>query len=134
MAQLVPTASALPGYGTARLPWTSNPSIGQPYVTKDESHRDSCDGIAGTEGWSPLDVQAAFSWTGSPTVLFASVGSRMAALGWRNEDLATTDQARWTRTLTNGSTAQAALELSPLPPIWMFTATAPPAGKAASGC
>lgn len=54
MDQLTPTVSSLPGYGTAAMPWVSQmpQSLAAPYAVKIEPFRVSCDGRAGTQGWS----------------------------------------------------------------------------------
>ena len=133
--QLTPAATALPGYGTPSLPWASQPSSSQPYLIKSEPHRDSCDGMAGTEGWSQVVLQAAFDWAGSDGALMSKVGSGLDGLGWQRTPIQGTNEAIWKKTLDTGSTATATLTLSPLgPPNWEFVTTAPPAGKAASGC
>jgi hypothetical protein len=133
--QLIPAASALPGYGTPSLPWTVEPSLSKSYLLKIEPQRDSCDGIAGTQGWSQVVLQAAFRWPGTSQALMARVGARLVALGWRQAIAPDEVQAGWMKRLDNGSTATAMLNLSPLgPPSWEFVATAPPVGKPASGC
>jgi hypothetical protein len=135
LSQLVPAASALPGYGTPRLPWTSAPSMSGPYLIKSEPRQDSCDGMAGTQGWSQVVVQAGFDWPGTPDGLFSSVGEHLHALGWKRVSIRdpTDSEAIWLKRLTNGSKAEA--NLSPEGEShWEFVATAPPVGKAASGC
>lgn len=135
MAQIVPAASALPGYGTSSLPWTSAPHLDAPYVMKMEPHRDSCDGMAGTEGWSQVVVQAGFSWSGSSSSLIFQVGAHMVKLGWNLVATLSTSQAQWSRSLSNGTRAVASLDLDPTgPPWWEFVVQGPPVGKAASGC
>ena len=135
LQQLSPAASALPGYGTPRLPWSSQPSTSQPYLIASEPTRDSCDGLAGTEGWSQVVVQGSFDWAGSNSVLFETVGLRLGSFGWYRMPIPGTDEAMWKKPLDNASTATATLTLSPLgPPHWEFVALAPPAGRAASGC
>lgn len=135
MAQLVPTASALPGYGTSKLPWTSVPGMYSGYFIKTEPQRDSCDGRPGTEGWDPVVLQAAFPWRGSPSTLVAQVDARMARLGWGLTGPPTGTEAQWSKRLDNGSRASATLLLSPTgSPWWEFVAQGPPVGTAASGC
>jgi hypothetical protein len=133
--QLVPADSALPGYGTPSLPWRTEPSLSQPYLIKTEPFGDSCDGRPGTQGWSDVVVQAGFSWSGTSDALIASVGSRLTALGWQQAFAPSAIEAGWRKRLDNGSTAGAMLNLDPTgPPGWEFVATAPPLGKAPSGC
>jgi len=133
--QLAPAASALPGYGTANLPWSSQPSLSQPYLIESEPSGDSCDGRAGTQGWSQVVVQGSFHWTGSHEALFVKVGSGLGVLGWHRTPIPGQNEAIWKKRLDNGSTATATLNLSPLgDPEWEFVALAPPVGKAATGC
>jgi hypothetical protein len=133
--QLTPAASALPGYGTTSLPWSSQPSTSAPYLIKSEPRTDSCDGIAGTQGWSQVVVQGSFRWDGSHEALFARVDSGLSALGWNRRQIPSTYQAMWTKRLHNGTIASAMLNLSALgDPNWEFVALAQPAGRAASGC
>ena len=133
--QLVPAASALPGYGTSSLPWASQPNTSRPYLTKTEPDRDSCDGRAGTQGWSQVVVQGSFRWAGSHRALFDKVDSGLSAIGWRQTTIADQNEAIWKKRLDNGSTATAMLDLSPLgSPDWEFVALAPPVGKPATGC
>jgi hypothetical protein len=136
LSQLAPAASALPGYGTPALPWSSQPSVSQPFLIKSEPHRDSCDGMSGTGGWSEVVVQGAFRWSGTHEVLFDQVGSRLTALGWRRVTIPTaSDEAVWKRKLDSKSTATAMLNVSPTgDPNWEFDVTAPPAGNPATGC
>jgi hypothetical protein len=133
--QLTPAASALPGYGTTSLPWSSQPSTSAPYLIKDEPRTDSCDGMAGTQGWSQVVVQGSFRWAGSHEALFAKVDSGLSTLGWHQTQIPGADEAMWKKPLENGTIASATLNLSPLgDPNWEFVALAAPAGRAASGC
>lgn len=134
--QLVPAASALPGYGTSSLPWvTRPPAASDSYLIKSEPGRDSCDGMAGTQGWSQVAVQGSFRWAGSDNSLIESVNSKLSAIGWHQTQIANQSEGFWKKRLTNGSIATAMLNLSPQgDPFWGFVVTAPPAGKAASGC
>jgi hypothetical protein len=133
--QLVPAASALPGYGTSSLPWASQPSTSLPYLTKTEPHSDSCDGMAGTQGWSQVVVQGSFRWAGSHRGLIQLVSVKLSAIGWRQTAVTDPNEAIWKKRLDNGSTATATLDLSPLGnPDWEFVALAPPAGKPVTGC
>jgi hypothetical protein len=135
MNQLAPAASALPGYGTANLPWASQPSLTAPYLIRIEPQRDSCDGMAGTQGWSQVVVQGSFRWAGSHEALFAKITSGLSSLGWHRRSILSTNEAMWKKGLENGSVATAMLNLSPLGgPNWEFVALAPPAGGAAKGC
>jgi len=133
--QLVPAASALPGYGTSSLPWVSNPSLSQAYLIKSEPKQDSCDGRAGTQGWGQAVVRAGFAWTGTTAELVSQVGGHLAALGWNRVSTGTTSSGgvSWAKQLTNGSIASVSLAPEQTP-NWEFVAVAPPVGKAASGC
>jgi hypothetical protein len=133
--QLTPAASALPGYGTTNLSWSAQPSISGPYLIKSEPRMDSCDGMAGTQGWSQVVVQGSFRWDGSHEVLLAKVSSGLGAPGWHLTQIPGDSQAMWKKRLENGTIASAMLNLSPLgDPNWEFDALAPPAGRAVSGC
>ncbi len=141
MDQLVPAATALPGYGTSHLPWVSElglSSVGPEgsYVIKIEPHSDSCDGIAGTQGWSSVVLQAGFHWPGTSATLFSYVNGRLKVLGWnrislkRNPD----EQAMWSLRLKGGKKATASLDPNAYPHLWEFVALSRPVGRAASGC
>jgi hypothetical protein len=139
--QLVPAATALPDYGTPRLPWVS--AIGMSaigpngsYVIKMEPHTDSCDGVASTRGWSDVTLQAGFHWRGTPSSLFLYVDRRLGAIGWHRVPLnrGSDPQAMWWLLLKNGKEARASLFLASPKYPWEFVATAPPIGRAASGC
>ena len=84
MDQLVPTVSALPGYGTSALPWVSQipQSLGASYAIKIEPFQSSCDGRPGTQGWTKVVVQAGFRWKGSLGALVTFMHGRLAELGW----------------------------------------------------
>ena len=141
MDQLVPTLSALPGYGTSALPWVSQipQSLGASYAIKIEPFRSSCDGRPGTQGWTQVVVQAGFRWKGSLGALVTFMHGRLAELGW-----AVVHESRpqdppgqsWTRTLANGSRANLNVtqEGGPTSSTWQLDAIANPVGKAASGC
>jgi hypothetical protein len=139
--QLVPAAAALPGYGTSRLPWGSAVGISagglnDSYVMKMEPHTDSCDGIAGTQGWSSVVLQAGFYWKGPATSLFRFVNRGLSAIGWHRVPLKRggRPQVRWWLRLNNGKEAIASLDrVAPKYP-WEFLAIAPPIGKPARGC
>jgi hypothetical protein len=134
--QLTPAVSVLPGYGTSDLPWTSRPSESKSFLIKSEPKKDSCDGRAGTGGWSDVVVQGFFQWSGSHGGLISKVGTRLNALGWHQTViLDNTDEAIWKKMLNNGSKATAMLSLSPLgDPRWEFNVQAPPVGTPATGC
>ena len=82
LAQIAPAASALPGYGTADLPWKASPSTTGSYLIESEPHKTSCDGRVGTLGWSSVVVQGRFSFAGTRMQLLREMTPRLAALGW----------------------------------------------------
>lgn len=141
MDQLVPTVSALPGYGTSALQWVSQipQSLGASYAIKIEPFQSSCDGRPGTQGWTQVVVQAGFRWKGSLGALVPFMHGRLTELGWtvvhesRPQD---PPGQSWTRTLANGSRANLNVtqEGGPTSSKWQLDATANPVGKAGSGC
>jgi hypothetical protein len=133
-AQLSPTASAVPGHGTLKLPWTSNTGLYRSSVTKMEPKQDSCgesrERRAG-RGWCCTAVSRG-------RVLHPRF-FRLLRLGCQNSDgvrrSPTATAARWTKALDDGSSGSASLDLSQIgPPWWELVAEAPPIGKAAGGC
>jgi hypothetical protein len=141
MDQLTPTVSSLPGYGTAALPWVSQipQSMEAPYAIKMEPRQDSCDGIAGTQGWSQVVVQAGFKWTKGFSALVSYMDSRLTILGWSavaQSRASNPPSQNWTKTLSNGSKADlnVSQELGTLSSHWQLDAITKPVGKAASGC
>jgi hypothetical protein len=84
MDQLTPTVTALPGHGTAALPWVNEipQSLDASFAIKMEPHQDSCDGMAGTQGWSQVVVQSRFQWgQGLPTlVAYMEPGTRQTGV------------------------------------------------------
>lgn len=138
MAQLTPAVTSLPGYGTIALPWVSEqpPSLGAPYIIRMEPYPDSCDGGAGTQGWTPVVVQAGFRWVGDISSLTAYMEPRLAKLGWtlQSEPQGPSPSGRgWTKTLRNGTPAT--LDVSQEGSNnWELVAEGEPVGGAASGC
>lgn len=141
MDQLVPTVSALPGYGTSALPWVSQipQSLVASYAVKLEPFQTSCDGRPGTHGWSQVVVQSRFTWDKSLSGLVSFMQPRLSNLGWH-----TVHESRpqdppgqsWTKRLTNGSRAglNVTQEGGPTSSTWQLDAVANPVGRAASGC
>ena len=148
MDQLTPTVSALPGYGTTALPWVSQipQSFTASYAIRMEPHQDSCDGIAGTRGWSQVVVQAGFKWTKGLAALVAFMEPRLKQLGWSMMSpagiptgatpttMVQTNQI-WTRTLSNGSSAEVSVDpQSGSSSMWELVTTGQAIGKRVSGC
>ena len=141
MEQLTPTVSALPGYGTAALPWVSQMpgTLGVPYAIKDEPVQESCDGIAGTQGWSQVVVQAGFRWSKGLTGLVYFMNPRLTELGWSADApqiVSNPPSQSWTKTLANGSKASLQVEQEGgiSSPVWQLDAIAKPVGRQASVC
>lgn len=141
MDQLVPTVSALPGYGTSALPWVKQipQSMVASYAIKLEPRHDSCDGRPGTQGWSQVVVQSRFRWSKSLAGLISFMRPRLSGLGWtavhepRPQD---PPGQSWTKKLANGSRASLDVtqEGGPSSSTWQLDAIANPVGRAASGC
>lgn len=141
MNQLVPTVSSLPGYGLSALPWVSQipQSLTASYAIKMEPFQDSCDGRAGTRGWSQVVVQAGFRWTKSLSALYSYMNPRLATLGWSavvTSRPSMPPSLRWIKTLSNGSRANVSVSqgLGAYSSHWQLDAIANPVGRAVSGC
>jgi hypothetical protein len=126
--QLAPAVTALPGYGSGAVPWVSEipQDLGASYAIKTESQPDSCDGMAGTQGWGPVSVQAVVQWSEGLPALLDYMNPRLTTLGWSG------GSGRWTRTLSNGMGA-ILLVTNEGGNHWQLDAIANPVGKA-SGC
>ncbi|HEY5265542.1 MAG TPA: hypothetical protein VIJ40_01885 [Acidimicrobiales bacterium] len=125
LAQLSPVMTALPAEVSTHYVWNMEP------------HQDSCDGMAGTFGWSQVVVQSGFSFRGPPRALFDAMSKRLSELGWKvrsQEGSSSTPNYGWHKTLTNGSYAQVNVQRSLDSSAWELVATAPPVGTVASGC
>jgi hypothetical protein len=139
MDQLTPTVTSLPGYGTAALPFVTElpQSLEASYVIKIEPRQDSCDGRAGTQGWSQVVVQSRFQWSQGLAALIAYIQPRLAELGWavvpQGQFLSSPN---WTKTLRNGTRADVSVtqEGGASSTVWQLDALGEPIGKAASGC
>lgn len=141
MNQLTPTVSALPGYATVALPWVNQipQSLGASYAVKIEPFQDSCDGRAGTQGWSQVVVQSGFKWSKSLSALVSFMGPQLTKLGWSavaQTRISNPPSQSWTKRLINGSRANLSVsrEGYPTSSVWQLDAIANPVGKAASGC
>ena len=106
-----------------------------------EAHWDSCDGRAGTFGWSEISVILTFGTTLDPSALISYVTGRLEAGGWTmagQEALSPLGpNQKFSRTLANGTEAVA--DIGPQmrdgrTVMWSLRATAPPDGPTASGC
>lgn len=138
MNQLTPAATSLPGYGTSALPWVSQlpTSLVAPYIIKMEPHQDSCDGRAGTQGWTQVVVQSKFRWEGDLPSLVVHMEPQLRATGWMLQPEPaglSSPGAVWIKTLKNGTPAS--LNVSEEEPgYWELVAEGEPIGQAASGC
>ena len=103
------------------------------YARSNEPFQNSCDGIAGTQGWSQVDVQTGFTWSGSGQALGDVMNGRLTELGWTTSEPIAPGEPAWTKTLSNGTTADLKVQFMG-PNTWQLDALAPPVGKAASGC
>jgi hypothetical protein len=141
MDQLAPTVTALPGQDTAALPWVNEipQSLEASYAIKMEPHQDSCDGMAGTEGWSQVVVQSRFQWSRGLPALVAYMEPRLAKLGWvvrPQQQASNPPSLSWTKLLSNGSRADLSVgqEGDSASTVWQLDALGAPIGKGASGC
>jgi hypothetical protein len=101
----------------------------------------SCDGRQGTFGWNEIFVGTNFKTTMQPDALISLVDRRMVAIGWtplwtRPNPIGPVRQ--WTRTLEDGTKAQAMLAPATADNgatiTWDLTVHAPPHGPHSSGC
>jgi hypothetical protein len=141
MDQFTPTVSSLPGYGTAALPWVNEipQSLAAPYAIRIERFQDSCDGIAGTQGWSQVVIQAGFKWTKGLSDLVTHMDPRLTKLGWSavaQLQASNPPSQNWVKTLSNGTRANVSVSqgLGTYSSHWQLDANAKPVGKAAGGC
>lgn len=124
-------------------------SVAVPRDAKVQSHSvgrpiwDSCDGRPGTQGWS--DVVDAYQFTSarSAATVVAGAEASMKIAGWTLRSNPATPlgpSAMWTKTVSGNVVAQALLAVGTRGPnrhslsYWNLTASAPPAGRRASGC
>jgi hypothetical protein len=138
LSQLTPVVASLPGYGTAALPWVRQipPSLDASYIIKMEPRPDSCDGRAGTQGWSQVAVQSGFRWDGDLPSLIAYMQPRLLALGWtlRSQPLGSSPPSQsWNKTLSNGTPADVNVTQEGSN-HWELVALGEPVGRTASGC
>ena len=141
MAQLTPTLTAVPGYGTPAVPVVDQipQAPDASYVILTEPRQDSCDGRPGTEGWSQVVVQSRFRWSTGLAPLVAYMGPRLARRGWKvfpQPSWATPPTATWKKALSDGGRGFLSVnqEAGAGATTWQFDATGDPVGTAASGC
>lgn len=147
MDQLAPSVSALPGFDTPTIHWVDEipQSLDASYAIKMEPHQDSCDGRAGTRGWSQVAVQAGFRWNHGLEALVRYMDPTMVRMGWtagpalKTSITPTTTMVStgtWTKPLRNRTRAFASVtqEEGAGSAVWQFVALGAPIGKAASGC
>ena len=125
LSQLTPVLSAVPS------------DAHRDYVWRMEPRQDSCDGMAGTQGWGQVVVQSGFNWPGSGQALAVEMDGRLTELGWTLSKTGLSyGQPAWSKTLSNGKTADLSVSSEGSftgPSSWELVATAPPVGKAAGG-
>lgn len=107
----------------------------------EEPRQDSCGpaGAASSFGWTPVNVDVQFSWTGKSEELLSSIGGVLGRSGWLWKPAATAKWAdtfgsswSWTRTLLPGEPAIAAL-FSDGDGAWELIAEAPAITPGACG-
>jgi hypothetical protein len=138
MKQLTPAVTSFLGYGTASLPWVSQipPSLDASYIIKTKPFLDSCDGLAGTQGWSQVVVQSRFQWRQGLAALVADMEPRLSELGWSPQVQA--PQAppgyNWTKNLNSGTRAvlDVTQEGGSGSTVWQADVIGQPVGKPAS--
>ena len=123
LAQLKTASAAVP----------SNATID--YAHYDEPHIDSCDGMAGTRGWTNVDVQIHFHWNGTSSALLAYVDHRLPGLGWSRTSWPSGvgPGGAWTKRLQSGIPVRLTVETENYGGWTLFT-QAPPVGRQVSGC
>lgn len=139
MKQLTPAATAIPGYGTPALHWVKqlSPSTFNSSITKAEPRQDSCDGMAGTQGWTQVVVQSRFQWGRGLSALIGYMDPRLAKLGWSLEPQtlpSSPPNQNWTKTLNTGTRANLSVteEGGTTSSVWQLVGLGDPVGKAAS--
>ena len=117
---------------TAALP----PGADTSGVIEREPYRDSCDGRAGTAGWTPATVATRFATGLTEADLAASIDQRLASLGWhraRTQVTAEGSYLRWEKPLATGTAlfvVNSAEQPHPDPDRpWDVVASAPPDGQ-----
>lgn len=99
----------------------------------------SCDGRAGTEGWSDVTVDYQFTSNLSSKAVLAHAAAQLAAQGWTAlapRPAMPGPYLEWTKIIA-GKPAHAQLGIFhrvPSESSWDLVATAPPQGQRASGC
>jgi hypothetical protein len=124
-------------------------SVALPRNAKVQSHSvgrpiwDSCDGRPGTQGWTDVVEDYQFTSARSAHMVVAGAEANMKIAGWKLISTPTTPlgpSAVWTKTVSGNVVAQALLAVGTRgpsrhsPSYWDLGASAPPAGRRASGC
>ena len=124
LALLKPTASAIPN--DARIAYRHNI----------EPLWDSCDGQAGTFGWSDVVMQVHFRTSTKPREVFAHAASVLARQGWMPGRVSEPDGPGLRSDWTKRSPSALSVSLSNNTPdtAWDLYASAAPLGRRASGC
>jgi hypothetical protein len=103
-----------------------------------EPRWDSCDGRSGTFGWDDVVVIVHFATTLSPDAVKKHADTALRPLGWLSNPAQHEGDVfgyRWTKTLSNGTAADAQLSNeSQDPETWDLYVGAPPVGPRVSGC
>lgn len=99
----------------------------------------SCDGRAGTAGWTDVLVTTSFRTSLTAAALVRQATEKLLVRGWTlSEPIGSgpDPSGTWTRKLSNGSTATAILGIDNdyLGRHWSLSADAPPQGPQVSGC
>lgn len=106
------------------------------YAHYDEPRIDSCDGRAGTQGWSDAVIQIYFHWKGSALGLLHFANHHLRDLGWGVhvwQIQPGLPGSGWIKRLDNGSRGRIQLNEESYGG-WTFLAQAPPVGLQSSGC
>jgi hypothetical protein len=100
---------------------------------------ESCDGIAGTFGWSDVVVQANFTTSKSEVAVFAYADKVVSKLGWKAESLGEADgvgsvRSTWTKVIAPVGVVRLTLSNNSPDGAWVLITTASPEGHPVKGC
>jgi hypothetical protein len=114
------------------LPRTSNVTSEQ----DEEPQKDSCDGLAGTQGWTDAVVQIDFKWSKTTKQLFSYANRNFHSLGWR--DMSPSHQPNepsmgWVKGTSAADEVRAQIN-EQTNGSWTLLAQAPPDGRRPGGC